>query len=117
MPKICLAADNYTLSRYRARRLWFDAGDFTNSRFGWLSDRIGRKPVIYLGLILFASAVFIAAFAADIYWVNIGRIIQGAGAISAAVMALAADLDPRRASHQGDGYDWHDHRYWCLPFR
>ncbi len=60
--------------------------------FGWLSDRIGRKPVIYLGLILFAIGSFIAASATDIYWVIFGRIIQGAGAISAAVMALAADL-------------------------
>ncbi len=60
--------------------------------FGWLSDRIGRKPVIYLGLILFAAGSLIAATATDIYWVIIGRIIQGAGAISGAIMALAADL-------------------------
>ncbi|MEY4960603.1 MAG: hypothetical protein RL610_782 [Pseudomonadota bacterium] len=60
--------------------------------FGWLSDRIGRKPVIYIGLVLFAIGSFIAASATDIYWVIFGRIIQGAGAISAAVMALAADL-------------------------
>ncbi|MBK6958174.1 MAG: MFS transporter [Nitrosomonas sp.] len=60
--------------------------------FGWLSDRIGRKPVIYLGLILFAIGSLVAALAIDIYWVILGRIIQGAGAISAAVMALAADL-------------------------
>ncbi len=60
--------------------------------FGWLSDRIGRKPVIYLGLILFAIGSVVAAIAVDIYWVIVGRIIQGAGAISAAVMALAADL-------------------------
>ncbi|MEQ1816940.1 MAG: MFS transporter [Nitrosomonas sp.] len=60
--------------------------------FGWLSDRIGRKPVIYLGLILFAVGSLVAALAIDIYWVIFGRIIQGAGAISAAVMALAADL-------------------------
>src|SRR5690606_10105745 len=59
---------------------------------GWLSDRIGRKPVIYFGLILFAIGSFIAATATDIYWVILGRIIQGSGAISAAVMALAADL-------------------------
>ncbi|MBN9127177.1 MAG: MFS transporter [Nitrosospira sp.] len=60
--------------------------------FGWLSDRIGRKPVIYLGLILFALGSFIAASASDIYLIILGRIVQGAGAISAAVMALAADL-------------------------
>ena len=60
--------------------------------FGWMSDRIGRKPVIYLGLVLFAIGSFVAATAIDIYWIIAGRIIQGAGAISAAVMALAADL-------------------------
>ncbi|SET17305.1 Predicted arabinose efflux permease, MFS family [Nitrosomonas marina] len=59
---------------------------------GWLSDRIGRKPVIYFGLLLFAVGSFVAALADDIYWVIFGRIIQGAGAISAAIMALAADL-------------------------
>jgi MFS family permease len=59
---------------------------------GWLSDRIGRKPVIYIGLLLFAAGSFIAAVADDIVWVIIGRVIQGAGAISAAIMALAADL-------------------------
>ncbi len=60
--------------------------------FGWLSDRIGRKPVIYLGLILFVIGSLVAAAATNIYWVILGRVIQGAGAISAAVMALAADL-------------------------
>lgn len=60
--------------------------------FGWLSDRIGRKPVIYIGLVLFAAGSFIAASADDIYWVIFGRIVQGSGAISAAVMALTADL-------------------------
>jgi MFS family permease len=59
---------------------------------GWMSDRYGRKPVIYAGLILFAIGSFIAASADDIYWVIAGRVIQGAGAINAAVMALTADL-------------------------
>jgi MFS family permease len=59
---------------------------------GWLSDRYGRKPVIYAGLILFAIGSFVAASADDIYWIIAGRVIQGAGAINAAVMALAADL-------------------------
>ncbi|MDD5301012.1 MAG: MFS transporter [Gallionella sp.] len=59
---------------------------------GWLSDRYGRKPVIYGGLLMFALGSFIAASADNIYWVIAGRAIQGAGAINAAVMALTADL-------------------------
>ena len=60
--------------------------------FGWWSDRYGRKPVIYAGLLIFAGGSFIAAAAPNIYVVIAGRVLQGAGAISAAVMALAADL-------------------------
>ena len=59
---------------------------------GWMSDRYGRKPVIYVSLILFAVGSFIAAYAGDIYWIIIGRVVQGAGALNAAVMALTADL-------------------------
>ena len=60
--------------------------------FGWLSDRWGRKRTIYLGLVVFALGSFVAAFAHSVEMVIVGRIIQGAGAISAAVIALAADL-------------------------
>lgn len=59
---------------------------------GWLSDHIGRKPVIYISLLLFALGSFIAASADNIYLVIIGRVVQGAGALNAAVMALTADL-------------------------
>ncbi len=59
---------------------------------GWMSDRYGRKSVIYAGLVLFAIGSFIAGCADNIYWVILGRVIQGAGAINAAVMALTADL-------------------------
>jgi len=59
---------------------------------GWASDRFGRKPVIVAGLLLFALGSFIAASADNIYWIIAGRVIQGAGAINAAVMALTADL-------------------------
>lgn len=60
--------------------------------FGVASDRFGRKPVIVAGLAIFAFGSFVAALAPDIYWIIAGRILQGAGAISAAVTALAADL-------------------------
>jgi len=60
--------------------------------FGWASDRWGRKPVIVVGLLVFALGSFIAAWAPTIGWTIVGRIVQGAGAISAAVIALAADL-------------------------
>ena len=59
---------------------------------GLMSDRYGRKPVIYISLILFALGSFIAGYADDIYWVIVGRVVQGAGALNAAVMALTADL-------------------------
>ncbi|MCL6699878.1 MFS transporter [Pseudomonas sp. T1.Ur] len=60
--------------------------------FGIISDRIGRRPVIYLGLIVFALGSLLAANADSIWGVIAGRILQGAGAISAAVMALLSDL-------------------------
>jgi MFS family permease len=60
--------------------------------FGWLSDRYGRKPVIYWGLAVFAFGSFVAAAADSIYIIILGRVLQGAGAISAAVIAMLADL-------------------------
>ena len=60
--------------------------------FGMASDRLGRKRVIIFGLILFAAGSFIAASDHSIWTAIIGRAVQGAGAISAAVVAMAADL-------------------------
>lgn len=60
--------------------------------FGMLSDRFGRKPIIILGLIMFALGSVVAANADTIIGIIIGRAIQGSGAIAAVVMALAADL-------------------------
>lgn len=59
---------------------------------GVLSDRIGRLPIIYAGLLVFALGAGVAACADSIWGVIAGRVLQGAGAISAAVMALLSDL-------------------------
>lgn len=59
---------------------------------GLLSDRIGRKPVIIGGLIVFAIGSIVAALSDSITGVIIGRALQGSGAIASAIMALAADL-------------------------
>ena len=60
--------------------------------FGMASDRWGRKRVIYAGLLIFAAGSFVAAGAHDIWMAILGRTLQGAGAISSVVVALAADL-------------------------
>jgi MFS family permease len=59
--------------------------------FGVASDRFGRKPVIIAGLLLFGAGSFLAAGADTLAGVIVGRALQGAGAISAAVTAMIAD--------------------------
>lgn len=60
--------------------------------FGIASDKFGRKKMIYIGLIIFAIGSMVAALAINIETIIIGRAIQGAGAVSAVVTALVADL-------------------------
>jgi len=65
---------------------------FLQIPFGIASDRFGRKPTIVAGLLLFAAGSAIAAWAPDLTWLAIGRAVQGAGAVSAAVTAFLADV-------------------------
>jgi MFS family permease len=60
--------------------------------YGLLSDRIGRKPIIAGGLLLFAAGSIVAALAHSIGGVMIGRTLQGTGAVGSVVLALIADL-------------------------
>ena len=60
--------------------------------YGMASDRYGRKRIIILGLVMFALGSFLAAMGDNIYVIIAGRAIQGAGAISAPVMAFLSDL-------------------------
>src|SRR5690606_37871183 len=56
------------------------------------SDRWGRKPILYVGLLVFAAGSFLGVVADDIWTAIAARTLQGAGAISSVAMALAADL-------------------------
>ncbi len=60
--------------------------------FGMMSDKFGRKQVLFFGLIIFIIGSVIAALSDDIYMLLIGRFLQGAGAIGSVVSAMIADL-------------------------
>lgn len=66
--------------------------------FGLWADRWGRKPVMVVGLLLFAAGGLVAAFSTTLWGVLLGRALQGGGAISAAALALLSDLT--RPSHR-----------------
>ena len=69
---------------------------FLHIPLGWLSDRIGRKPVMVGGLLLFIAGGAVAAFSDTLTGIIIGRALQGMGAISAAITACIADLTRER---------------------
>ena len=60
--------------------------------FGWLSDRVGRKRMLYVGLAIFAAGSFVCAASQGPYMMIFGRVLQGAGAISGVAIAAVADL-------------------------
>ena len=59
--------------------------------FGWLSDRFGRKPLLLIGLTLHSVGSILAAVPANIFFLIVARLIQGAGAVSSVAFALVAD--------------------------
>ncbi len=60
--------------------------------FGTMSDKIGRKPTIFIGLVIFLIGSVVAALSTDIYMLMLGRFLQGAGAIGSVVTAMISDL-------------------------
>ncbi|CAA6819441.1 MAG: MULTIDRUG-EFFLUX TRANSPORTER [uncultured Sulfurovum sp.] len=60
--------------------------------FGIISDKFGRKPILFFGLIIFIVGSVIAALSDNIYMLLLGRFLQGAGAIGSVVSAMIADL-------------------------
>jgi len=60
--------------------------------FGTMSDKIGRKPTLLVGLIIFLIGSLISAYATDIYMLMLGRFLQGAGAIGSVITAMISDL-------------------------
>lgn len=96
MPVFALYAE--TLSGTTPQLIGFAIGAYGLTQaifqipFGMVSDRIGRKPVIAFGLVIFVLGSILAAVADSIWGVIWGRALQGAGAIPAVVMALTADL-------------------------
>lgn len=60
--------------------------------YGMLSDRFGRKPLIFIGLVIFGVGSLIAALSGSIYGVILGRFLQGAGAVASVLMALVSDV-------------------------
>lgn len=96
LPVFALHADDYQGATPSLMGLAIGAYGMTQALlqipFGLLSDRYGRKRVIAAGLLLFVAGSVLAAVADSIWMVIAGRALQGAGAIAAAVMALAADL-------------------------
>jgi predicted MFS family arabinose efflux permease len=62
--------------------------------FGTMSDKIGRKPTLLVGLLIFLVGSIICAYSTDIYTLMAGRFLQGAGAIGSVIAAMISDLVP-----------------------
>lgn len=104
LPVLATYSENYQGYSLAAVGLAIGIYGLTQSIFqiplGFLSDRVGRKPVIIGGLIIFAFGSWIASGATSMNQLILGRAIQGCGAIASALMAYAADVSrEERRSH------------------
>ena len=96
MPVLAIYARQYP--DYSAALMGFTLGAYGLTQallqipMGMLSDRIGRRPVIVLGLLVFIIGSVVAATADSLVGIAVGRAIQGLGAVAAAILALAADI-------------------------
>lgn len=95
LPVLALNADQYagasTVSIGLALGIYGLMQALLQVPFGNLSDRIGRKPVILIGLTLFAAGSVLAALSDSIEMLIFARAVQGAGAVSAALLALLSE--------------------------
>ena len=87
--------------------------------FGWASDKVGRKKVLIVGFCLFVLGSLLCALADNICLLIIGRALQGAGAISAVLLALLADQSQRGQQDGLYGHYRHFHRclFWSVCCR
>ena len=60
--------------------------------FGALSDKIGRKKALTIGLLVFVAGSIVCALANDIYTMLFGRFLQGIGAVGAVATAMISDF-------------------------
>ena len=74
---------------------------FMLAPLGWLSDRVGRKPVLVAGLLVYAAGGLLAGSLEHPVVVVVGRAVQGMGAVSAVVMATVADVTRAESRAQG----------------
>lgn len=96
LPVLSLSGDDYTGSTVFLLGVALGIYGLTQAvlqiPFGLLSDRFGRRPLIFIGLLLFAIGSIIAASAESALGLIVGRALQGAGAIAGVIMAMVGDL-------------------------
>lgn len=96
MPIISIAADDLTGSNAALIGAAIGVYGLTQALLqipmGMMSDKIGRKPIILIGLAIFALGSLICANADSMTSLIVGRAIQGAGAIASTLMALLSDV-------------------------